>query len=205
MKGINVNEISGISESKHTKFVFGDGRYTISAMYFSNSPDSLDIYVGDKVDILFNIDINEWGGRRSVQLIIRDVKPSLSQKNAAITDRERFEEIKGGAQIQRDEDVIPTRDDFAIVYKMLLSHQRAGTNKLTHRDILSKINNIHSSRKIGYVKLKFIIMVMRELNLVTLDEPEDEVYTFKIHYTSTKTDLDKSNLLRKLRSQLPRD
>jgi hypothetical protein len=88
---------------------------------------------------------------------------------------------------------------------MLLSHQRAGTSKLTHRDILSKINNIHSSRKIGYVKLKFIIMVMRELNLVTLDEPEDEVYTFKIHYTSTKTDLDKSNLLRKLRSQLPRD
>ncbi len=205
MKGINVNEISGISESKHTKFVFGDGRYTISAMYFSNSPDSLDIYVGDKVDILFNVDINEWGGRRSVQLIIRDVKPSLSQKNAAISDRERFEELKGGAQILKDEDVIPTRDDFAIVYKMLLSHQRAGTSRLTHRDILSKINNIHSSRKIGYIKLKFIIMVMRELNLVTLDEPEDEVYTFKIHYTSTKTDLDKSNLLRKLRSQLPRD
>lgn len=205
MKGINVNELTGISESKHTKFVFGDGKYTVSAMYFSNSPDSLDIYVGDKVDILFNVDINEWGGRKSVQLIIRDIKPSMIQKKAAISDRERFEEIKGGAPILKNEDIIPSRDDFAAVYKLLLSQLRAGTNKLTHRDIISKINHVHSTRKIGYIKLKFIIMVMRELNIVTLDEPEDEVYTFNIHYTSNKTDLDKSNLLRRLRSQLPRN
>ena len=204
MKGINVNEISGISESRHTKFVFGDGKYTVAAMYFSNSPDSLDIYVGDKVDILFNVDINEWGGRKSIQLIVRDVKSSSSQKNAAISDRERFEEIKAGAPILNDEDIIPTRDDFAVVYKLMLSHLRSGINKLTHRDIISKVNHMHSVKKIGYIKLKFIIMVMQELNIVTLDEPEDEVYTFNIHYTSNKTDLNKSNLLRRLRSQLPR-
>ena len=100
---------------------------------------------------------------------------------------------------------IPSRDDFAIVYKLLLSHLRSGINRLTHRDIISKINHIHSVKKIGYIKLKFIVMVMRELNIVTIDELEDEVYTFNIHYTSNKTDLDKSNLLRKLRSQLPRN
>ena len=174
-------------------------------MYFSNSPDSLDVYVGDKVDILFNIDVNEWGGRRSVQLIIRDIKPSSSQKNAELTDRERFEEIKSGAPILKGEDIIPSRDDFAIVYKLFLSHLRSGTNKLTHRDIISKINHIYSAKKIGYIKLKFIIMVMKELNIVTLDEPEEELYIFNIHYTSNRTDLDKSNLLRRLRSQLPRN
>ena len=204
LKGISVNELSGISDSKHTKFVFGDGRHTISAMYFSNSPESLDIYVGDKVDILFNVDINEWGGRKSVQLIIRDIKPSTSQKADTITDRERFEQIKNGAQILPSEDVIPKRDDFAVIYKLFLSHLRSGVNKLTHRDIISKVNHVNSTKKIGYIKLKFIIMIMKELNIVTLDEPEEEVYVFNIRYTSNKTDLDKSNLLRKLRSQLPR-
>ena len=204
LKGISVNELSGISDSKHTKFVFGDGRHTISAMYFSNSPESLDIYVGDKVDILFNVDINEWGGRKSVQLIIRDIKPSTAQKADTITDRERFEQIKNGAQILPSEDVIPKRDDFAVIYKLFLSHLRSGVNKLTHRDIISKVNHVNSTKKIGYIKLKFIIMIMKELNIVTLDEPEEEVYVFNIRYTSNKTDLDKSNLLRKLRSQLPR-
>ncbi len=205
IKGITVNELTGISDSKHTKFVFGDGRHTISAIYFSNSPDSLDIYVGDKADILFNIDINEWGGRRSVQLIIRDIKPSASQTALDVSDRERFEQIKGGAPINKGEDIIPSRDDFALVYKMFLSSLRSGVNTMTHREIMSRINHMHSAKRINYIKLKFIIMVMRELNIVFLEEPEDEVYVFNIHYTSNKTHLDKSNLLRKLRSQLPRN
>ena len=205
LKGITVNELSGISDSKHTKFVFGDGRHTISAIYFSNSPDSLDIYVGDKADILFNIDINEWGGRRSVQLIIRDIKPSASQAASDVTDRERFEQIKSGAPIAKSEDVIPSRDDFAMVYKLFLSSLRSGINTMTHREIMSKINHMHSAKKLNYIKLKFIIMIMKELNIVFLEEPEDEVYVYNIHYTSNKTHLDKSNLLRKLRSQLPRN
>ena len=205
LKGITINELTGISDSKHTKFVFGDGRHTISAIYFSNSPDSLDIYVGDKADILFNIDVNEWGGRRSVQLIIRDIKPSASQNALDISDRERFEQIKSGEPINKGEDIIPSRDDFALVYKLFLSSLRSGVNTMTHREIMSKINHMHSAKRMNYIKLKFIIMVMRELNIVFLEEPEDEVYVFNIHYTSNKTHLDKSNLLRKLRSQLPRN
>ena len=202
MKGITVNEMSGISDNKHTKFTFGDGKHTISAMYFSNSPDSLDIYVGDKVDVLFNVDINEWGGRKSVQLILRDIKQSALQKQELQSEKERFEEIKSGAIIGKDEDVVPNRDDFAAVYKFLLANFRSGVNKLTHRDIIAKLFHNHTQKKVGYIKLKFIIMVMKELNLVSLEEPEDEVYTFSIHYSSTKTDLDKSNILRKLRSQV---
>lgn len=201
MKGVLVNEISGVSDGKHTKLTFSDGKHTISAMYFSNSPDSLDVYIGDSVDIIFNIDINEWGGRKSVQLIIRDIKVSALQKEMHACEKQRFEQIKSGDIIKRDEDVIPTRDDFAAVYRLLLASFRMGISKLTHRDIISGIS-VNEQRKIGYVKLKFIIMVMKELNIVALSEPEDEVYTYSIHYSSTKADLDKSNILRKLRSQV---
>ena len=57
-----------------------------------------------------------------------------------------------------------------------------------------------SEHPIGYIKLKFLIMVMRELNILGIDEIEKEFYVFKLT-NNGKTDLDKSNILRKLKSQ----
>jgi hypothetical protein len=45
-------------------------------------------------------------------------------------------------------------------------------------------------------------MVFRELNLVGINESPEESYTFTLHYSTTKKNLDKSSILRKLRSQL---
>ena len=171
-------------------------------MYFSNPPSSLGIYVGDKVDVLFNIDINEWGGKECVQLIIRDIRPSKAQQKIFREERERFDAIRGGARFTEEEEILPKREDFAAVYKLMLSSQRSGVNVLSHRDITSKFTGANGEVKIGYAKLKIIIMVLKELNLVSLDEVSDEVYNFNIHYNSAKTELEKSTLLRKLRNQL---
>lgn len=205
LRGATLVEISGVSDGKHTKLTLGDGRHTVTAMYFSNSPESLGLYVGDKIDLLFNLDINEWGDRESVQLIVRDLQPSVSQEQYHASERARFEEIRNGAHFAENEGIMPTRDDFASVYKLLLSFQRSGCDTLSHKDITSRLNGENGTCKIGYCKLKVIIMVFRELNLVTIDEMADETYKFYIHYTSSRTELDKSTLLRRLRQQLIRE
>jgi single-stranded-DNA-specific exonuclease len=205
MKDVTINEISGISDSKHTKMVLGNGKYNLSAMYFSNSPSSLGIYPGDKVDVLFNIDINEWMGRESVQLIIRDIKPSKQQWDNYLHERERFEEIKRGAPFSADDNIMPTRDDFVSVFNLMRTSLRGGVNTLSHRDISAKLSTGPEEKRIGYIKLKIIIMVLKELNLVFLDEISDEVYKFDIHYSSGKTELDKSTWLRRFRSQMARN
>ncbi len=202
--GVTVNEISGVSAGKHTKLILGNGRFTIPAMYFSQSPASLSIYVGDKIDVLFNVDINDWGGRKSVQLIVRDLHPSEAQRSAHLRERERFEEIRGGAPFGEDENILPTRADFAEVYRLIFNSLRSGTDTLSHRDITSRLARSESGAGIGYVKLKIIVMVMKELNIVAIDEIDDEVYKFGIHYSTSKTDLEKSTLLRRLRSQMAR-
>lgn len=204
MRGVTVAEISGVSDGKHTRLAVGNGRYSISGMYFSNSPQSLGIYVGDKVDVLFNLDINEWGGRENIQLIIRDVKPSVAEANQLKADRERFEEIKNGASFTADENILPSREDFAAVYRFMLATLRAGTDTLSHKKILAKFRNGDEGVNIGYIKLKIIIMVMKELNIANIEDAADEVYRFNIQYKTTKTELDKSTLLRRLRSQMER-
>jgi hypothetical protein len=55
--------------------------------------------------------------------------------------------------------------------------------------------------RVNYIKLKIIIRVLQEMNLLGIEEVSDEVYHFKVHFAKNKTDLEKSTLLRRLRTQ----
>ena len=201
LRGAILSEISPISDGKHTKLVFTNGRNTVVGMFFSCAPESLGLYVGDKADVLFNLDINEWAGRKSVQLIVRDIKESASQRSLIRMEHERFYEVWNGARFSPDEHILPSRDDFAAVYRLLVASVRAGEDVLKLRDISHKLSQIKEGEAIGYVKLMIIIKVMQELNIMGINETGDETYQFKVYYKSGKTELDKSNLLRRLRTQ----
>ena len=163
------------------------------------------MYVGDKVDVLFNLDVNEWGGRESAQIIIRDLKPSVTQKAKHRDEVARFEEIKNGAPFTAEEDILPDRSDFAAVYRLIQNSVRSGMDVLKDRDIIARLKNSEESSNIGYVKLKIIIMVFKELNIINIEDLYEDTYKFKLHYSTTKTKLDKSTLLRRLRSQMIRN
>ena len=201
IRSVIVTEISSVSEGKHTRFAFSDGNSFVCGMFFSCPPASLGLYVGDQVDVLFNIDVNEWAGRRNVQLIIRDIKQSASHRSFVKMEHERFYEVWNGARFTPDEQVLPTRDDFALVYRTVVDAVRMGNDKLTVRDIIYRLSFKKDSASVGYIKLMIIIKVMQELNIMGIEELEEETYRFKVQYKSGKTELDKSNLLRRLRSQ----
>ena len=171
-------------------------------MYFSNSPADLGVCTGDKVDILFNLGINEWQDRKSVQLILRDIKISMSSENQYKFNRQKFEDIKAGATFSPEDGYFPEREDFVTVYKFLENALYSGTDTFTHKDLLTKISTYAPSSDIGYVKLKFMIMVFKEMNLLQIDEFEEERYRFKLQYSTTKKNLNKSSILKKLRSQM---
>ncbi len=202
MKNITVSEISGVSDNKHTRFTFTNGRTSVSAMYFSSSPDSLGIFTGDKVDILFSISINEWQDRKSVQLIIKDIKVAMSNESIYLNNRKRFEEIKAGATFGAEESVIPERKDFVTIYKFIQNFLHAGYDTISHKELLSRLSQGNKSSDINYIKLKFIIMVFKEMNLIDIDEYAEEEYRFSMHYSTTKKNLNKSSILRRLRSQM---
>lgn len=201
MRGACVNEIGGVSNGKHTKMTLSDGRGCLNGIYFSNAPDTIGVGVGDEVDVLFSIDINEWLDRKSVQLVIRDVKPSRALSNLKSYERERFEQIKSGDHYSADENILPERADFVSVYRFIQNSLHVGVDTLSHGDICSRISSL-GEVKMTYIKLKFIIMIFREMNLVDIDELDGESYRFNIHYSTTKRNLEKSSILRKLRSQL---
>ena len=201
VRGVTVNAISSVSEGKHTRLLLGDGKCEFVAMYFSVSPATLDLAVGDTADVMFNLDINEWLGRRSVQLIVKDIRRSEEKENRIADDRAYFTYIWSGGAFRPQDGVLPSREDFATVYRFLLTAVRGGCSTMTHRELLAKLPHPSKDGAIGYVKLKVIIKVLTELNIVGIEEPTEEVYTFHIRYHAGKTDLERSGLLRRLRAQ----
>jgi single-stranded-DNA-specific exonuclease len=170
-------------------------------MFFSVSPKSLGLFVGDSADLIFTIDVNDWMGRRSVQLIVKDIRASEKQTVKNDGERARFARIWAGDTFGAEEDILPDRNDFAAVYRLILASSRMGVDTLSHREICAKSAVGSDGRRIGYIKLKIIIKVLTELNVVGIEEHKDEVYTFRLHYSSGKADLEKSSLLRRLRAQ----
>lgn len=202
MKRCSLTEISGVSEGKHTRLTLHLENKSFSCMFFSKSPSEIEASVGDFVDILFTLDINEYNGRRSVQIIVKDIKLSDEQKPTELLLRERFDEIWAGGEFCEDEDVLPVRDDFALIYRFIISAIREGRPELTVSDITSAISKLNKNSRIGYIKVRVMIKVMQEMNLLSISESSDDLFSFAEYKRQGKVDLEKSNLLRKLRSQL---
>ena len=200
IRGVTVNEITSISAGKHTKLSLGDGTASYTAMFFSQSAEDTGLHVGDSADVLFTIDINEWMGKRSLQLIVKDIHLSDEERHRRQSEIDRFLEVWAGGAIGANENFVPTREDFGQLYRLILMLSHQGIHRISHRDLQSRLALFAPSLDIGYVKLRLMIKVIMELNLIGVVELDDG-YEFSVRFHTSKTDLEKSGLLRRLRLQ----
>ncbi len=197
-----IDKIFSISSGKHSKLILSAAGKTVTAMYFGTSPQRLGFREGDRVDVFFNIDINEYQNIRSVQLIIKDMKISEAYDVSLRHEMFKYEYIRGGGSFEEADNIIPTRADFAAVYNVLRRECRLGHDTLNEKILLSKLQgDACPDGDIGYIKMKFILSVFRELNVCGIEEKEDGYYSFQIYFKTDKANLDKSYILKKLRSQ----
>ena len=194
-------EITSLKNGKHTKLLIGGENSRLTAMCFSRSPEELGVHIGDTVSLLFQLDINEWGGRSSVQMIVRDLRITrkFGDSPELLAARERFAKIWNGAPFTESEDVLPVREDFAAVYVYIQHAVRNGTKLISHGELMTGVAH---KRRIGYIKLMYIIRIMQEMNLLHIEDVSDELYRFSLRFPQAKVDLEKSHLLYRLRMQM---
>lgn len=206
MRGVRVDSVNGVGGGKHLKLTLRQNAVNLTAMYFRHTLSEADIYVGDTVDVLFNLDINSFQGRESLQLIVKDISLCSSQLEEEVRDRKMLSSILDEtfdfSSVDKTEamKIVPSRDDFAVVYNTLRRELRMEHDEFTIRSLLNLLNE--SVGSFTYAKLKIIILVFRELNLLHADEIDSdrEIYKFKYVFVKNKTDLDKSGLYKKIKS-----
>ncbi|MBQ9080466.1 MAG: single-stranded-DNA-specific exonuclease RecJ [Clostridia bacterium] len=198
---LRINKIMSISGGKHIKLILSDGQNTICAMCFNMPISRFSLHEGEYADVLFSVDINEFQNTRSVQMILQDIRMSRRSVDELKRLKQRYEQIKGGGEFDVSENFIPDRNDFALIYTVLRRECRLGHDALSDRTILSLAHMAEPERDINYVKLMYILRVFRELKICSVEKLGENLFGFEIAFCQTKTSIDRSSILKKLKSQ----
>lgn len=200
MRDVTVQRIMQMGAGKHTKLLLDKDGTGMCGVYFGVSAGELSFDVGDKIDLLFSLDINDFRNVKSVQLLVRDATISDSYRKNIEEEKRRYEQIKDGAVYEPEEEIIPERDDFVRVYNALRREFRSGTNVIDTK-MLQKLVNSIDQPEINYIKLKYILTIMNELKLCRVEEIDDDIYSFEVIFSAAKTSIDKSSILKRLKSR----
>ena len=199
-RNLTVYKIIPLGAGKHCKIILAKDGLQMQAVWFGAPASTLPFSVSDCVDVMFQLSINEYQNVKSLQLIVKDMRISDDYAEKCRCERKRYQQILEGASFSANENVLPDREDIAEVYKLLRRECRIGHNTFSHKTLLSTLN-LTSALQINYIKLKFIIAILAELNLCGVKEPGDNLYIFDVYCNVAKTNVENSELLRKLRTQ----
>ena len=203
MTDVTVSRIMQIGAGKHTKLLLQKDGASLYALYFGVSPSALGFEVGDTIDILFNIDINDFRNVKSVQLIIEDARVANTFTLYIDEQRKRYEEIRSGERFEESEDIVPTREDFVKVYTVLRREFRNG-NTVYDEISLFKVLNSTEKTNINYVKLRYILRILNEMKICNVESLNENIFRFDVPFNSSKTNIEKSSILKKLKGQCNR-
>ncbi len=197
-----IHRVIPLGGGKHTKLtVYKDGQM-LQAIWFGMSAAKLPSIAGDTVDILFQLNINDYQGVRSLQLIVQDLRPSEAFANARRREDNRLFEVLKGAPITESEHLVPTREEIASVFTVLRSDARLGNSSVNERSLLDRANRAPAERPMGTVKLRLILRILTEMGVCRVEESTDGIYLFEVNFASPKTSIDASPLMQRLRRQL---
>jgi hypothetical protein len=133
-------------------------------------------------------------------MIVRDARLSQTYTQKITQQKHRYNELKNGASYRTADGFIPDRDDCSRVYTLLRKEYRNGNTLTDTRKMLKELNRT-GEREINYVKLKYIFEIFNELQICDVEELDKDIYRFEVLFRATRTSIDKSAILKKLKTQ----
>lgn len=76
-KNLKIDSIRALTEGRHLKLTLKDNNIIINAIGFNMGHLADDYLIGDKVDVVGTLEINEYNGRQQVQINLKDIMKSI--------------------------------------------------------------------------------------------------------------------------------
>ncbi len=202
MSDLTVLDTVPIGLGHHTKLILEGKNRRFSAVCFGSSPDELGFVSGDRCDIAFNLNVNEFQGNRSEQLVIRDMRHTAAEEirfEDCLADYRRIRE--GSAPF--DASLLPKREDFVSVY-LRLKRTINGEGSLDLHAFLHELNSPPGQNgPMSYIRLRLALDILADAGVITLTEkdlrhPARERFAVGIPNLEQKVNLEKSCLFKQL-------
>lgn len=200
MNELRVLRIYSIGGGSHTKLVLEQNGRSVDAVMFHRSSLQLGIHENDLVDVLFSLEINRYNNVESIQLILQDIRRSERFVSYFKDERALYARVSEGAEFSAEDALIPTRDDFAVLYSLLRREFSTGNDVMTDEDLVNMLSRVKGCN-IRLAKLKLMLDILNELELCTVSELSTGLYRYEICKRSEKADIESSEILKKLKRQ----
>ena len=76
-KNLKIDSIRALSEGKHLKLTLKDNNVIVNAIGFNMGNLANDYRIGDKIDVVGNLEINSYNGLDNIQINLKDVMKSI--------------------------------------------------------------------------------------------------------------------------------
>ena len=197
-RGLVVRQILPIGGGKHTKLLVGAGDRSFEALFYRTTESALDLYVGEKINLYYSLGINEYGGRRTLQLVAKDKKVALDSSDRIDLERRALEAILADKEPEGVKPELPERGEFATVYRLIRETVAMGEHFFSVRGMISRLT-FDPENPFGYLKLGLILRVFEEKGLITLKTEGEDLYVIDLCKTEGKVDLENSEILARVK------
>ena len=196
LSGCLITALSEVGGGRHLKLKLASGGRSFDAIFFSATAAEMGVAQGDRVDVAFTPQVNEYRGWRSVQFQVCDLRPALTRAQA---ERALFEKFRRGEELTRREAaaLLPTREEFVVLWRYLKGH--AGQSPLeetAHR--LARNIARSAGRRETVMRTLVCLEVFDERGLIQLEHTTDHLH-IALRTVEGKVDLDDSWIMRRLR------
>lgn len=188
-----------IGTGKHLKLSLEKDGLSFAGVMFNASYEAFNFTVGERVDLLFQLDINEYNHVKSLQLLVREIRRAEIVENEITRMRERYAEILAGGALAAEENFIPERNDFARLYMVLRNLEGTGRSVVSEKQLYQ----MSAGAEVGVHFGKFLLMldILQEMKLCDVKRMSQELLEFHIRPTEGKVDLERSAILSELKQR----
>ena len=187
-----------VGNGRHLKMKLRRDGVTLDAIFFSANTAACGVSPGDRLDLIFTLQVNEYRGERAVQLQLCDLRPAPAR---AQLERELYARLREGEFLSRWEAglLLPRRQDFARLWRLL--EQLCAAGPIPADAALMKQASRDPSGRCRYGRTLVCLHVMDDRGLIRWETAGGEA-TVSICRPEHKVDLEEAMLMRRLRSLL---
>ena len=201
VKGAVIKNLTPLSGGKHMKIRVSDGsRNDLTAVYFGMSAENFSFCEGDKCDIAFSLEINEFLGNATPQLLIKGIRLAEGEKNLLDIEYETYLNAVDFDNTQPvSAECIPTLADFREVFRYL-RRSLDGSKPISLRRLISSIRE-DTDTDISACKILIISDVLQEQGIAEVEHIPGMLIRITLKPFNGKINLDNSELLGRIKAK----
>ena len=182
-----ISDIIPLTGGAHTKLTLTGGNTKFAALMFGTKTAEFSYKKGDVVNVIASPEINTFGGRKSVNLRIADIRKKGINQSKLIAAEEAYYAFKRGERIDRRliPHITPERADLAAVYKAL------GKDTISPFGLFQRVGG-----DMNYCKFLICLDVFAQSGLMAYDKGADRISVIQ---GAPKADTEKAPIMEALR------